>query len=134
MLHWSPRLHLTDEAACEWGQPASFVANHGRAPNSYHPSHRVDKAFLGTTTILTDDWTCQPALSPVFYTHFKHDPWDSSLVHMISPWALAAHTSVGVDSLAYSPNTWQTLGNHTNLSILLMLVLTGPTWPNQWLE
>ena len=29
---------------------------------------------------------------------------------------------------------WQILGNHTNLSILLTLVLTGPTQPNRWLE
>ena len=97
MTRRSPRLRLTDKTACKWGQPASFVANRGRTLHSYHPSHRLDKAFLSTTPILTDGWSCQPAFSPIFYTHFNHDPWDSSLVHTISPWALAACTSKYTD-------------------------------------
>ncbi|KAL7525482.1 hypothetical protein ACHAXR_001026, partial [Thalassiosira sp. AJA248-18] len=41
---------------CDWGQPVSFVANRGRSPDVYHPSQKLDKAFIADLPVLQDTW------------------------------------------------------------------------------
>ena len=88
----SPRLRgLADVSAAKWGQPAAFVANRGRSPSSFHPSCRVDKAFLANRPLARDSWGS--GVHPqAFLGCLSRDSWDPSLVGTLSPWALAARS------------------------------------------
>jgi hypothetical protein len=80
---------------CDWGiQPSlpPIVANRGRAPDDYHPTSRVSKAYLAQSTILQDSWEdAHPFFA--YPTYIARDAWDPDLVDELDPRILAAKAS-----------------------------------------